>query len=62
MPYYRFYTIHKDGHVKGPPRDHDAPDDLAAVQAAKQLQDGHDIEIWQGPRVVAYLVPDKANG
>jgi hypothetical protein len=30
-----------------------------AYKEAKRLQDGHDIEIWQAERVVAYLVPDK---
>ena len=32
---------------------------MAAVAIANQHVDRHDIEIWQGPRVVAYLGPDK---
>jgi hypothetical protein len=35
-----------------------SPSAWAALKEAKQLLDGHDIEIWQGVRVVAYLVPD----
>jgi hypothetical protein len=58
MPDYRFYAIRTDGHVDGPPAAHDLPNDAAAVAKAKQFQNGHDIEIWQGTRVVAYLVSD----
>jgi hypothetical protein len=59
MSEYRFYPIRKDGHVAGPPINRDAPDDQAAVAQARQLQDGLDIEIWQGARVVAYVVRDQ---
>jgi len=55
MPTYRFYSLKKDGHVAGPPLDFDCPDDDDAVKGAEKLLDGHDIEIWQGPRVVAYI-------
>jgi hypothetical protein len=58
MPEYRFYKIGRNGHISGPPIDHEAPDDQAAIQAAKALIKTVDIEIWQGPRVVAYLTPD----
>jgi len=59
MPEYRFYSIRKDGHVVGTPVTHEAPRDADAVKEAQRLLDGYDIEIWQGARVVAYLVPDK---
>jgi len=36
-----------------------APKNADALKEAKRLLDGHDIEIWQGARVVAYLVPDE---
>jgi hypothetical protein len=49
--------IKKDGHVAGPPIDHQLPDDAAAVKEAKQLLDGRAIEIWQGARVVVFLDP-----
>ena len=59
MPEYRFYTIAKNGHVLKPPKAFEFPNDQTATKEAKQLLDGHDIEIWQGARVVAYLVPDE---
>lgn len=59
MPEYRFYSIKKNGHISGPPSDLDLPDDLSAVREAKKMADGQDIEIWQGPRVVAFVVADQ---
>jgi hypothetical protein len=31
----------------------DCPDDAAAMESAKQLVDGHDVELWQLGRKVA---------
>jgi len=59
MPEYRFYTIKKDGHIDGPPTDHAAPDDYSAVKVAKELINGHDVEIWLGSRLVAYVVSEE---
>ena len=59
MPEYRFYTIGKDGHIAAPAIVYEAPKDADALKEAKRLLDGHDIEIWLGARVVAYLVPDE---
>lgn len=58
MPEYQFYTIARDGHIKGPPIDVEAPDDVMAISKAREIQNGRDIEVWQGARVVAYLTPD----
>ena len=33
----------------------DADDDGAAVEAAKQMMDGQDAEVWQGTRLIARL-------
>jgi len=44
--------------VIAPPAAFELPNDAAAAEKAKQLPDGHDIEIWQGARMVAYLVSD----
>ena len=60
MPEYRFYNIRRDGHIAGGPIDRVLPDDRAAIHEANGLCDSHDIEIWQGPRVVAYVVADQA--
>jgi len=32
------FTIRRNGHIAGPPSDRAAPDDEAAIQAAKQIQ------------------------
>jgi hypothetical protein len=58
MPEYRFYAIKRDGHIAAPPANLDLPNDAAALTEGKKLVNGHDIEIWQGPRVVDYLTPD----
>lgn len=58
MPEYKFYSIKIDGHIAKPPIVTDCPDDLTAIKAARQVLDGNDIEIWEGARVVAYLVPE----
>jgi len=33
----------------------DADDDEAAIEVAKQMMDGQDLEVWQGARLVARL-------
>jgi hypothetical protein len=52
MPEYRVYVIGPDGHF-----DSAIPfvcgDDEAAKERAKQLLDGHDVELWQYARKVA---------
>jgi hypothetical protein len=52
MPEYRAYIIDSDGHF------HSVvplicPDDETATDQAKQLVDGHDVELWQYARKVA---------
>jgi hypothetical protein len=55
MPDYRAYILGGEGHrfaiVAEFPRDH--ADDSTALLAAKQLVDGHDVELWDGGRLVA---------
>jgi hypothetical protein len=51
MPDYRAYLIGSDGHIfQGV--DLDMPDDEAAMVAALQLVDGHDVELWEGARKI----------
>jgi len=52
MPEYRFYTIAYDGHIKQPATSHELPNDRAANDKAKQLFDGHDIEIGREVELV----------
>ena len=52
MPEYRVYVIGDDGHfMKSEPLD--CADDSIAIESAKQLIDGHDIELWQRDRRIA---------
>ena len=57
---YRAYILDIDGHrfvkAKGFLSSH--PDDAAALIAAKQLSDGHEVELWDGGRLVAQLSPN----
>ena len=52
MAHYRAYVIAQDGHfIKSVILD--CVDDNAAIESAKQLVDGHDIELWQLDRQIA---------
>jgi hypothetical protein len=52
MPDYRVYIVGSDGHfVDTVPME--CTDDSEAIEQAKQLVDGHDVELWQRARKVA---------
>ena len=54
MAEYRIYTVGIDGHfISFEPFVGD--DDEQAVEKAKQILDGHDLQIWSGPRYVRSL-------
>jgi hypothetical protein len=52
--HYRAYIVGEDGHFIDGLNLHCA-DDGAAIESAKQLVDGHDIELWQEGRMVTKL-------
>jgi hypothetical protein len=52
MVEYRVYLIGSDGHFYRSVALNCA-DDAEAVEGAKRLLDGHDIELWQSDRKVA---------
>jgi hypothetical protein len=52
MPNYKAYFIDGDGHFFRA-ENMVCDDDEAAIEAAKQLVDGHDVELWQLYRKVA---------
>jgi hypothetical protein len=56
---YRAYILGIDGHrfvwVKDFSSDHQ--DDARALNAARQFLDKHDVEVWDGGRLVARLSP-----
>ena len=54
MPYYRVYIIGQDGHFEGA-ISLDCRDDTTAVESAKQLVNGHNVELWQQSRLVTKL-------
>ena len=52
MPDYRVYKIKNNNHVAGAPVVVTCDSDREAIQQAKKLVDGHDVELWDGPRFV----------
>jgi hypothetical protein len=54
MPEYRAYILGIDGHrfIRAADFLSDHPNDAAAMKAAEQLVDGHDVELWDGGRLV----------
>ena len=59
MREYRAYILGIDGHrfIRVKEFLSDYPDDTAALTAAKQLTDKHDVELWDCGRLVARLSP-----
>ena len=51
MTAYRVYRI-KDKHIRDAPSIVVADNDQQATEQAKQLVDGCDVELWDGPRFV----------
>jgi hypothetical protein len=51
MADYRAYILASDGRI-AKAIELDCPDDEAAKEAAKQLVDGHDVELWQRARKI----------
>jgi hypothetical protein len=52
MTDYRAYLVAWDGHFTKA-IDLECPDDETAKEQAKQLVDGHDVELWQRGRKIA---------
>jgi len=55
MPYYRIYSITKDGHIRAVPEIVLCDDDRGAIDRAKAVLDGLELEVWQGRRRVTVL-------
>lgn len=51
---YRAYVLNKDNSIQTA-IDLYCPDDDAAREKARQLVDGHDIELWRADRKIARL-------
>lgn len=55
MPDYRIYVVGDDGHFFSSLPLRDCPNDETALQAAKQIIDGRDVEVWHLARKIAVL-------
>lgn len=52
MPEYRVYIIGSDGHFQSSIA-LECTDDAAAIEQARHLVDGHDVELWERTRMIA---------
>jgi hypothetical protein len=57
---YRVYRVGADGHFVGY-EPLICRDDAEAIEKAKRLVDGHDVELWSGPRLVIRISCKPAN-
>jgi hypothetical protein len=55
MPYYEAYVLTEDDHISAPPHIIACGTDQEAIQRSTKLVNGHDIELWEGPRLVTRL-------
>jgi hypothetical protein len=55
VPEYRIYTLTDGGKIDGPSRAVICDDDQDAIKLAKRWLDGHDLQVWQGARLVNRL-------
>jgi hypothetical protein len=58
MPTYRIYSVNGKYHISEPPQVIECEGDDAAIALAAQYLDGHDLEIWNGARLVK-RIPSK---
>jgi hypothetical protein len=52
---YRIYRLDKNGRIESAGEVIDCDTDQHAIEKAKQMVDGHDIEVWQRARRVIEL-------
>jgi hypothetical protein len=57
MSDYKLYCIGLDGHIEKR-HDYFAPDDLDALDRAKQICGPHEVEVWEGARFIARVKAD----
>ncbi len=54
VPDYRVYTLGEDGHIVRRTETY-CLDDEAALERAKNLAEGHAVELWEGDRFIALI-------
>jgi hypothetical protein len=57
MAEYCIYTLRDCNTIASTPKDIECASDKEAIEEAYALLDGHDVEVWQGARVVIRLKP-----
>jgi len=57
MADYKLYCVDSAGHIVSR-HDHNARDDLAALDRAKELCGEYEIEVWEGSRFAARVAKD----
>jgi hypothetical protein len=60
MPDYRIFKLNAQGHVTGPALILTCEQDTDVIRKVESLVDGHEIEIWQGARIITRLRPGAA--
>ena len=55
MPEYRIFPLTSDNHIKNAPALVVCENDSAALEQAKKMLDGHNLEVWEGNRLVTRL-------
>ena len=55
MPDYRIYLVTEDNHIASAPVGIACDNDLSAVRQSQKFLDRHDIQLWQGRRLVTLL-------
>jgi hypothetical protein len=55
MPDYRIYLVTEDNHIASAPVGIACDNDLSAVRQSQKFLDHHDIQLWQGRRLVTLL-------
>ena len=53
MPEYRIYRLATDGHFWGVPMIVECAQDQEAIERARQMVDGFDLEVWEAARLIA---------
>jgi hypothetical protein len=55
MPDYQVYVVDDAGRILAAPEVVTCDDDQRALRKAKSLANGHDLEVWQGARIVGRI-------
>jgi hypothetical protein len=55
VPTYRLFYMRDVRQILGPPTDMECAGDDDAISSARELLDGHDVEIWQRERFITRL-------